>query len=70
MAGGPSKEDEERDSNNFKKSIASNFFAKTRAAELELKNKHTQEQKAKQPKPEAKITNSKELVKRRLLNFE
>jgi len=44
MAGGQSNQDEERDSNNFKKSKASDFFKRTRAAEIELKNKHMKEQ--------------------------
>lgn len=69
MAGGQSKEDEERDSNNFKKSSASEFFKRTRAAELELKNKHNQEAKANKEEAKNKAPNSKEAVKRRLLNF-
>jgi hypothetical protein len=69
MAGGQSKEDEERDSNNFKKSSASEFFKRTRAAELELKNKHNQEANANKDEAKNKPPNSKEAVKRRLLNF-
>jgi hypothetical protein len=39
MAGGRSKDDEERDSNNFKKVTARDFFKRTREAEIELKSK-------------------------------
>jgi len=72
-AGGKSTQDEERDSNNFKKSNASEFFKKTRAAEIELKSKFNQEKEKEAPKNVVKPSNppnSKEAVKRRLLNFE
>lgn len=39
MAGGKSTENEERDSNNFKKVAARDFFRRTREAEIELKSK-------------------------------
>ena len=38
MAGGKSNEDEERDSNNFKKVTARDFFKRTREAEIEFKS--------------------------------
>jgi hypothetical protein len=39
MAGGKSNDSEERDSNNFVKVSATNFFKKTRDFEIELKSK-------------------------------
>ena len=39
MAGGKSNDNEERDSNNFIKTSATNFFKKTRDFEIELKSK-------------------------------
>ena len=38
MAGGRSNDNEERDSNNFKKVTAKDFFKRTREAEIELKS--------------------------------
>lgn len=39
MAGGQSKEDDERDSNNFRKVSAANFLKRTQLAEVEQKQK-------------------------------
>jgi hypothetical protein len=69
-SGGQSKEDEERDSNDFKKSSASEFLKRTRAAELKMKSEHEKETEAEKNRDPEKPPNSKEAVKRRLLKFD
>ena len=67
MAGGQSNQDDERDSNNFRKVSASDFLKRTRAAELEFKSKFSEEAKKEEVKAEPKPKNS---LNRKLLKFE
>lgn len=69
MAGGRSTQDEERDSNNFRKASASDFFKRTRAAEMELKNKHQQDKNAEREQSRPNKSN-KNSVKNRLMGLE
>lgn len=67
MAGGPSNQDDERDSNNFRKVSASDFLKRTRAAELELKSKFNEDSKKEEVKAAPKPGGS---LNKRLLKFE
>ena len=69
-AGGKSTQDEERDSNNFKKASASDFFKRTRAAEMELKNKHQRDRETNNNEELKSNGRNKKSVKNRLMNLE
>lgn len=72
MAGGASTQDDERDSNNFRKVSASDFLKRTRAAELEMKTKHNQDQIAEKAAKAAAEPVKKPggSMNKRLMNFE
>ena len=68
MAGGPSNQNDERDSNNFRKVSASDFLKRTRAAELEFKSKIVEKEERKEEVKKAPVQKSS--LNKKLLNFE